>query len=98
MPAQFRVPSGGGSPQALFDPANLARMKQALPPAAAPLFDQVIHATRVALAMTLRELFLIAAVILVIALLATFFLREVPLTKSQKARDAAARQGEPVTV
>jgi hypothetical protein len=86
LPAQFKVPtSSSSSPQALFDPANLARVRASLPPQAAPLFDQVIHATRAALATTLHELFLIAAAILVIALVASFFLREVPLRSSAGA-------------
>jgi EmrB/QacA subfamily drug resistance transporter len=92
LPPGFRVPSGGGSssPQALFDPQNLARVRASLPPQAAPLFDQVIHATRVALADTMHELFFIAAGILVIALVATVFLREVPL----RSRGQTAPAGE----
>jgi EmrB/QacA subfamily drug resistance transporter len=80
LPAQLRLPGGGGSsPQALFDPANLAHIRGSLPPQAAPLFDQFILATRAALASTLHDLFLIGAAIMVIALLASLFLREVPL-------------------
>jgi len=71
--------SGGGSPQKLFDPANLAAQRAKLPPLAVPMFDQVVHATRVALAGTLHQLFLISAAVMVVALIATLFLREVPL-------------------
>src|SRR5215471_1987516 len=104
LPPQLQLPSGSSSsPQALFDPANLAHMRASLPPQAAPLLDQLINATRVALADTLHELFLIGAAIMVIALVATLFLREVPLTSSgrgamtgeappapEEAREAAA--------
>ena len=85
LPPQFRLPaaaSSTSSPQALFDPANLAHARAALPPQAVGLFDQVIHAIRVALASTMQELFLIAAAILVVSLVATFFLREVPIRAS----------------
>jgi EmrB/QacA subfamily drug resistance transporter len=87
LPAGFKVPGVGGSasPQALFDPANLARLRAQMPPQAAPLFDQVIQAARAGLATAMHELFLIAAVIMVVALVASVFLREVPLRSSGQA-------------
>jgi len=84
---------GGGSPQKLFDPANLAAQRAKLPPQAAPMFDQVIHAVRAGLADTLHELFLIAAAIMLIALVATLFLREVPLRRG--GQPAPAGQAPP---
>jgi len=94
LPPQIQLPGGSSSsPQALFDPANLAHMRASLPAQAGPLFDQVIGATRVALADTLHELFLIGAAIMVIALVATLFLREVPLTSS--GRGAMAGEAPP---
>jgi len=82
--------SGGGSPQQLFDPAHLAALRAQVPAQLAPLFDQVIHATRVGLATTMHELFLIAAAILVVSLVATLFMREVPI----RATGAGAMAGE----
>jgi EmrB/QacA subfamily drug resistance transporter len=79
LPPQVKLPTSGGSPQELFDPAHLAHLRASLPPQAAPLFDQMMHATRLGLADTLHELFAIAAAIMVIALVASVFLREVPL-------------------
>ncbi|MBJ7601959.1 MAG: MFS transporter [Candidatus Dormibacteraeota bacterium] len=81
LPPQIKLPTsqGGSSPQALFDPNNLAHLRATLPPQAAPLFDQFIHATRLGLADTLHSLFLIAAAVVAIAIVASFFLREVPL-------------------
>jgi EmrB/QacA subfamily drug resistance transporter len=81
LPPGFKLggSSGGTSPQQLFDPANLAHLRAGLPAQAQPLFDQVIHATRMGLATTMHELFLIAAGILVVSLVATLFMREVPL-------------------
>jgi EmrB/QacA subfamily drug resistance transporter len=91
LPPGFKLPgsSGGSSPQTLFDPANLAHLRAGVPPQLAPLFDQVIHATRVALASTMQELFLIAAAILVVALVATLFLREVPIRSAGRGAMAA---------
>jgi len=85
LPAQFPVPAGSSSsPQAIFDPANLAHARAALPPQAASLFDRFIEAIRTALAVTLHDLFLVSAAILVIALLTTLFLREVPLRSARQ--------------
>jgi EmrB/QacA subfamily drug resistance transporter len=87
LPPGFKF--GGGSPQTLFDPARLAQAKASLPPQALPVFDQVINATRSALAATLQDLFLLAAGIALVALVATVFLREVPLTRVASAQPAA---------
>lgn len=76
--------SGSGSPQSLFDPANLAQLRAGLPPQALPLLDQAITATRAALAATLHDLFLIAAAIMSVALVASLFLREVPLRRAPR--------------
>jgi EmrB/QacA subfamily drug resistance transporter len=96
LPPGFKAPGtgGGSSPQQLFDPANLAHLRAGVPPQLAPLFDQVIRATRVALANTMQELFLIAAAILVVALVATLFLREVPIQSA--GRGAMAGEAPPV--
>jgi EmrB/QacA subfamily drug resistance transporter len=105
LPVQFQLPGGvgGGSPQSLFDPARLARLKASLPPQASPVFDQVIAAIRVALADTLHSLFIYAAAILVVALVASVFLKEVPITtgrapvmgESPEPEGAAERESVP---
>jgi EmrB/QacA subfamily drug resistance transporter len=96
LPPGFRQPgaAGGTSPQQLFDPGHLAALRAQVPPQAAPLFDQVIHAIRVALASTMHDLFLIAAAILVVSLVATLFMREVPI----QSAGAGAMAGEAPTV
>ena len=73
---------GGGGIQALLDPARLAHAKALLPPDLAPTFDQVVGAARLGLAATLHDLFLIAAIVAGVALIASVFLREVPLTRA----------------
>jgi len=70
---------GGAAGQAFFDPARLAAFKASLPPAMLPAVDQFVAAARIALAGTLHELFWVAAAVTAIALVATLFLREVPL-------------------
>jgi EmrB/QacA subfamily drug resistance transporter len=82
--------AGGSSPQQLFDPARLAQVRASLPPQVAAMFDQVMNASRLGLADSLHQLFAIGAAILVIALVATLFLREVPL----RGRTQPAAAGE----
>jgi EmrB/QacA subfamily drug resistance transporter len=99
LPPQVKqnLPLGaaGSSPQQLFDPARLAHLRASLPPQAAPLFDQVMHATRLGLADSLHQLFAIGAAILTVALVASLFLREVPLRqRSQPAAAEAPAAGE----
>jgi EmrB/QacA subfamily drug resistance transporter len=85
--------AGGSSPQQLFDPARLAHVRASLPPQLAAMFDQVMNASRLGLADSLHQLFAIGAAILVIALVATLFLREVPL----RGRSQPAAEGEAPT-
>lgn len=75
----------GGSPQSILDPGNLARVKASLPAPALPFFDQVITAMRMGLADALHDLFLIGAAICVVAVVASLFLREVPLRRPAAA-------------
>jgi len=94
--SQFKSFSGGGSPQQVFDPAKLAATRAALPPQFQPVSDQVMHAVRVGLSQSLHDLFLYSAMVLVLALVATVFLKEVPLRKADRA--AAAGLGAPSPV
>jgi hypothetical protein len=59
----------GGSANSILDPTLLAK----LPPA-------FVHAIRLALSDTLHDIYFFAGAILVIALISTVFLKEVPLT------------------
>ena len=89
-----RFVSGGGSnPQTLFDPAQIAtRRAQAsgFGQQGAAIFDQVLHAIRAGLAATLHEVFLYGAAILILALIASVFLNDVPLRGRQSAREEGA--------
>ena len=96
LPSQLasRFVSGGGSnPQTLFDPAQIAaRRAQAsgFGQQGAAIFDQVLHAIRAGLAATLHEVFLYGAAILILALIASVFLNDVPLRGRQSAREEGA--------
>jgi EmrB/QacA subfamily drug resistance transporter len=98
LPSQIasRFVSGGGSnPQTLFDPAQIAARRAqagALGPQGAAIFDQVLHAIRAGLATTLHEIFVYGAAVLILALIASVFLNDVPL----RGRQAAREEGAPV--
>jgi MFS family permease len=86
LPRQFSLPStSASSPQAALDPKNLAQTRASLPTQFQPLFDQVVHAMRLGLADAIHDVFLIGAAILVVALVATLFLREVPIKRGRQA-------------
>jgi EmrB/QacA subfamily drug resistance transporter len=87
------VSSGGTNPQTLFDPAQIAaRRAQAsgLGPQGVAIFDQVLHAIRAGLAATLHEVFLYGAAVLILALIASVFLKDVTLRGRQSAREEGA--------
>ena len=73
--------SGGGI-QTLLDPNHMAQARAALPANLLPTFDQLIGASRLGLAATLHDLFGIAALVAGVALIASVFLREVPLNRT----------------
>ena len=85
LPPEFLrgVPTGG-SPQSILDPNNLAHIRAGLAPAARPVFDQVIHAIRLGLADAIHDVFLIGAVILIMALVTSAFLKEVPIPRGRR--------------
>lgn len=96
LPPGFRLPSTASqsSPNALFDPAAIAAAKAKLPPQALPIFNEVMHAIRSALAVTLHDLFLVALGLVALALIASLFMPDVPL-KSRRAQPALAEAPVP---
>ncbi len=80
----------GGSAQTLFDPQQIAAARASLPPEAQQFFEVVFAGVRTALASTLHEVFLYAAIVAAMAVVASLFLREAPLRR----RDRRAA-GEP---
>lgn len=90
----------GGSPQAIFDQANITATRAQLPAQLQPVFDQVIVAVRGALAASIHDVFIYATVIVAIAAVASVFLKEVPIRgHSPRERadvgEAEARESTP---
>ena len=97
LPASFTSTfKVSGNAQQIFNPANLAAARAAVPAAARPLFDQVIVAVKAGLAMTLHEMFLIGVVALLISLVVSVFMPNVPLLAAKKQPGAGLGEGSPV--
>jgi hypothetical protein len=64
----------------------------AVPPGALPMLQQLLGNVRLALLAGLHSIFVMGAILMVVAVAANFFLREVPLRKKHHASVAA---GEP---
>jgi EmrB/QacA subfamily drug resistance transporter len=79
---------GAQSAQSLLDPAKLADARASLPPDLLPIFDRAQDAIKVALANTLHDMFLSAAVILAVAVVTSVFLKDVPLRARRRVEDA----------
>jgi len=101
LPPQFAqaIPTGS-SAQTIFDPAQIAATRASLPPQALPMFDQVLVAVRSALAGATHDVFVYAAAVALIAVVASVFLKDVPLRghtprEVQEIRDAEAREEVP---
>jgi hypothetical protein len=88
------LPSGA-SAQAIFDPVRIAATKAALPAQAQPLFDQVLEASRTALAFSLHDVFIYAAVVVSAGVVASLFLKEVPLKARERPSADEVREGAP---
>ncbi|MGC4806672.1 MFS transporter [Micromonospora sp. DT233] len=80
LPPGVALPGGlaEGDPQSALDPAALERMRASLPPDRPALYDQILGTVRLGVADALHTVFLTAAVIALVAAVASLFLREVP--------------------
>jgi len=78
-PAMAQRLSQFQNPQVLLDQSKLAVIQNSMPAPLQSLFAQLIESLRGALAASLSNVFLAGAVLLVAALILTFFLKEVPL-------------------
>jgi EmrB/QacA subfamily drug resistance transporter len=73
------------NPQVLLAPGVEAKIKQGLAafgPQGLTLFHQLLHALRISLAGAITDIFVITTGVMVLALIATLFLREIPLRRS----------------
>jgi len=98
LPASFTnsFKLGGQSAQQIFNPANLAAARAAVPAAARPLFDQVIVGVKAGLAITLHEMFLIGTVAILISLVVSLFMPTVPLLAAKIRPGADLGEGSPI--
>jgi hypothetical protein len=100
LPAQFKagfkLPTGAGGAQQIFNAATLAHERAALPAAFRPYFDQAIVAVKEGLATTMHEVFLIALVFVLITLVVTVFMPSVPLQAARRRPGAETGEESPV--
>ncbi|MDQ6691134.1 MAG: MFS transporter [Candidatus Dormibacteraeota bacterium] len=98
LPPDFRrtVSIGSGSAQQIFNPAHIAAVRAGLPAQAQPLYDQVMVAVKAGLADTLHELFLIGVAAILLALVVSLFMPEVPLLASRRKPGAETGLESPV--
>lgn len=72
------LPPGLTSSEALVDPARTTAMRAGLSPDLVPAFDQLLAAMRQALASGLHDTFVVGAVFVVLAVVVSVFLKEIP--------------------
>ncbi len=84
LPPQIvgHIPTASGA-NAILDPSLISKLP--------PVF---VHAIRLALADTLRDIYVVAGAVLVAALVATLFMKEVPLTRARPATGFEAPAAE----
>jgi EmrB/QacA subfamily drug resistance transporter len=90
----------GASPQAIFDPAKIAALRASVPAPFQPVVDQILTAVRAALASTIHEVFFYATAIVFVAVVASLFLKEVPIrahtpAERRQVTDAEQRESAP---
>ncbi|MEU8268153.1 DHA2 family efflux MFS transporter permease subunit [Sphaerisporangium sp. NPDC049002] len=93
-PELLRKLTGGGSQDlsTLFDPAQVGRLREQVPEAQRALFELVERSMRTGLADVLHLVFLVAAVILAIPLVASLFLKETPIPPARSRREEPAAE------
>jgi MFS family permease len=72
------------NPQMLLDQPKLEQIHQTLPAELQPMFTKIVDMLRDALSSALSTVFLSGAAFLVLALILTFFLKEIPLRTSNR--------------
>ncbi|RAV05107.1 MDR family MFS transporter [Paenibacillus sp. YN15] len=86
-------------PQALLDQPKLKELMASLPADLQPIVQHMIDALKDALSSALTTVFLSGTLLLALALVLTFFIREIPLRTSNKMPEAEqVIQKEPVSV
>ncbi|MCL6459754.1 MAG: MFS transporter, partial [Gorillibacterium sp.] len=79
--------------QTIMDPDKLEQIHKSLPADLQQVFVQLLHALRDAFSYSISGVFLIAAIIMLVATLLTLFLKEIPLRSSSK-NSVVATEGQ----
>ena len=86
-------------PQALLDQPKLKELMASLPADIQPVIQHMVDMLKDSLSSALTTVFLSGTALLVLALVLTFFIREIPLRTSNKMPEAErAVQQEPVSI
>ncbi|EDL66052.1 MDR family MFS transporter [Bacillus sp. SG-1] len=86
------------SPQSLMNGEKLQEIQASLPPEMQAVFGKMMDIVRDSLSYSLTNVFLIGAIIMSAGFLLTFFLREIPLRKTNKDEPKAEyKKAEPVS-
>ncbi|PTX63181.1 EmrB/QacA subfamily drug resistance transporter [Melghirimyces profundicolus] len=80
-------------PQILLSPERLAQIKAQLPPEMSGLFDSFIHFLREAMNYALSGVFWAGTVVMLLAVVLTFFVREIPLRTTNRDTDEVDPEG-----
>lgn len=86
--------SGLQNPQLLMDPDKLNQIRADLPEPLTQLFDQMVLILREGLGYALNGVFLTGTIVMVLSLVLTLFLDEIPLRKSNTQKPAEAEREE----
>lgn len=92
-PAVTQQLTAFANPQALMNKPLLEQTQASLPADVQPLFVQMIDGIRDALGTTLSSVFLTGTLVLVVAFILVFFLKELPLRSSNKAPAEGEAEG-----
>ncbi|WP_342480292.1 MDR family MFS transporter [Paenibacillus sp. FSL L8-0340] len=92
-PAVTQQMTAFANPQALMNKPLLEQTQASLPADAQPIFVQMIDSIRDALGQTLSTVFLTGTIVLVVAFILVFFLKELPLRTSNKAPAEGEAEG-----
>lgn len=82
------------NPQTLLDQPKLEGIMSQLPPELQTMFENLVHMVREALSYGVTSTFLTGAIVTAVAVVLTFFLKEIPLRSAKDAKDVKAKQGE----
>jgi MFS family permease len=97
VPAQFLATFD--NPQILLSPATLAQIEShvaALGPQSVAMLHQIIEAVRVGLTQGIHNVFVLSLGLMIVGLVATFFLKEIPLRGGRLPKEEEVEDGDEV--